>query len=498
MGTDKATTDKNDSKKYFLPKRKGKIIISIPSFFFILCATILSILCAAITTFIISGTVGNIIPANIYVWGEESAIKIEKEVNDTITTNMEKLYEKSISKLDTSITLFSCALVIFAIVFGFFSLSKINEAQKLLEEIEETPDIVFKRYYKDVYTKSIPDFFSEDMIKRSEAIKHIANNPAIDVDDYDILKKVLLQEFSRSQNVYFYGNTSTIINTLLLLNYKKTIELLRNHFDNSEYDMKFYTLLQYIVADNSNETKQFIEKKLINDPKLGQQLLSLLMSNGVVTQYSEIIIEKCPAMFLSQILNDTISDMYHFKIDKVFETLMKRDSFDEQTMNFIIYNDKNLSIENKIELTVSFYIKDKTNLEQSLERLINVIQDDDNAKQFFVNLVKEKNYMDDIKLFFSAQQHLKDYFKNNNDIFDTIDGKKESNADIIAATGLTIDSDGKILDKNGKEYTPKPFSYSVFTGGLLEVISCITIEGKTIPVSEIKQSNPAEDITNAP
>jgi hypothetical protein len=140
-------------------------------------------------------------------------------------------------------------------------------------------------------------------------------------------------------------------------------------------------------------------------------------------------------------------------------------------------------------------MKDKTNLEQSLVSLINVIKDNDAAKQFFVNVINKKNYMDDINHFFSNQKYLKEYFKGS-DIGDTDDDKKENSVNIIVTNGLRVSSVGTVVDKTGREYPTKLYANTTFSGGLREVVPCIIIEGKIIPVSEIEKNSSMEGTQN--
>jgi hypothetical protein len=388
-----------------------------PSFFVALCSGVISIFCATLTTFIISEIRDNIIPIHIYVQSNDSAFKVAEEVNSSIADNMEKLYEKSISKLNVSITLFSCALILFTIVLGFFYFTKINEVQKLVGEIQKTPEIVFKRYYRIMYEKSISNLFSDNIIQRYDAIKNLAYSSVIDIidiNDYDVLKTVLFKEIDNLPNVYFYSNTNTIVNALMKLDFDRTIEMLRNKLSGVEYDfLKHNGLLQSILVDNSNETKRFIEDKLLNEQKTGVQLVSLLMTSGVINQYVDFIIQKCSEPLLLHILNDTISDIWHINKNNLYENLMKRENITSSIIQHIILNNnKNLSIENEITILLHFYIKDKTNLEQPLRSYIYTLNNDEEKQRCFFNVLEKNDCIDSIKELFLKENRLKTYFEN--------------------------------------------------------------------------------------
>ena len=246
--------------------------------FFSLVIVAISIMSMMFIMNIINNHNYNPIPLTLNIFGSNIADKTKDEINKSILSNIENAYEKSIAKIDLSITLFSCALGIFTIVFGFFYFLKIRESEKLMEEIQTRTDDFFKRYYRNQYNKNVSDLFSDNNIKRANALKNISNNPEISQDDFDILKMVLLKEFDYKRNAFVYGNINSIINILASINNEKMIGILIHLLQSNNYDhVKMYQLLQYIVVDELENTKLFIKNLLRENSALSNQIVYMLI-----------------------------------------------------------------------------------------------------------------------------------------------------------------------------------------------------------------------------
>jgi hypothetical protein len=263
-----------------------------------------------------------IIPAHIYVYGNDLSIKVQEEINQSVASNIEKIYNQLLANVQLSIALFSCALVIFAIIFGWIYFSRIRDAENLIKEVQKTPDLFFKQFYREQYNKNISNMFSSNYVKRSEAIKNLTFNPELNIEDYDVLQEILLNELDYPTNVYFYSNISTVIGVLIKIDYSRTLLLLRNILQEKKYDpLKFNNLLTYIIADNSSETKDFIQSKLSTDSNMGTQIISMLLSNDLINDYSEYILEKCDGTVLQTIILHSNTEMWHIKIEEFYKHL---------------------------------------------------------------------------------------------------------------------------------------------------------------------------------
>lgn len=124
-----------------------------------------------ISSFIVPNFVKNeIVPVRIYIDNINSnEHQIINDINKSIEDNINKLYERNVSHLNFSITLFSVCLGLFTIVFGLFYFLKINEIQKELNTIKNLPEEFFKRFYKQQFKDNIVKLFSKNDIVRSSA-----------------------------------------------------------------------------------------------------------------------------------------------------------------------------------------------------------------------------------------------------------------------------------------------------------------------------------------
>jgi hypothetical protein len=136
-------------------------------------------------------------PARILVFDNELSLKVQDEINNAISENIENIYNRLLSNIQFSIALFSAALVFFAIIFGFIYFSKIKDAEVLIKEIQKTPDLFFEHFYRVQFNESLSDLFSKDNIKRNDAINKLSFNPKINEKDYELLQEILINVYSR-------------------------------------------------------------------------------------------------------------------------------------------------------------------------------------------------------------------------------------------------------------------------------------------------------------
>jgi hypothetical protein len=473
-------------EKTITTERKNKSLFL--KFLFTISTITSAIVIAFATIFFIAPIFrkNDIAPARVFVYGDDLSVKAQEQINNAIASNIEKIYNQLITNIQFTIALFSCALVVFTIIFGFIYFSKVREAESLIKEIQKTPDLFFKQFYREQYNKNISNLFSTEYIKRYDAIKNLSYNPEINQDDYYVLKDVLQNEFNYDTNIYFYSNAGTLISVLVKIDQSRTISLLREILQEKGYDpIKHGSILQYIIADTSPETKKYLQEKLVNDPDMGIQLVSMLMSNGKINDYTEYILENCNGPVLQSIINNSTVEMWHIKTDNFYEHLVKRDDIDIQILHSLISNAK-IDIEERVRLVLKFYNKDKEKYDRSLTTLIGVIKDDD-SKLIFFDIIKECNYEKEINDFLRKNKHLKSYFPDivNSDIIEQdIKNKKTSN-DIINELGLYYNKDSVIVDKQGKSYDVKNYCHSFF-GPMMEVLPGIMIDGIFIEKEKIK------------
>ncbi|MDR0370550.1 MAG: hypothetical protein LBH80_01665 [Prevotellaceae bacterium] len=473
----------NKGKK--IAKHYLKIIFS--KYICIVTSVTSAIVIACSIIFFISPVVKEnvVIPAHIYVYGNDLSAKVQEEINQSVASNIEKLYNQLLANIQLSIALFSCALVVFAIIFGWIYFSRIRDAENLIKEIQKTPDLFFKQFYREQYNKNISNMFSSNYVKRSEAIKNLTFNPEVGKEDYDVLQEVLLNELDYPANVYFYNNISAIIGVLIKIDHSRTLLLLRNILQEKEYDpLKFNNFLTYIIADNSSETRDFIQSKLSADSNMGTQIISMLLSNGLINDYSEYILEKCDGAVLQAIILHSDTKMWHIKTEKFYEHLIKRNDVDVQNLEFIVRNTK-MSVMEKIRLVLCFYRKNQEEYDSALNTLINTISHDDKAKDDLLDIAKETDCEPEIKQFFNKNNQYKALFPNF--FIDNLENaKKEARnpTDIIHDLGLYRNTEGVVIDAKGKKYDAKNYAPSFF-GPWLEVQTGIMIGGVFISLNQI-------------
>jgi hypothetical protein len=408
--------------------------------------------------------------------------------NDTIQSISDRLYDKTISRIDFAITLFSCGLVLFTIVFGFFYFSKIKEAESLIKSVQNTPDLFFKQFYQEQFNKAIRDVFSTNNIARHEAINSLAYNPEISASDYGVLETAVNLEFKYDRNAFYYSNINTLFNLLMKIDDKKAIRTLLGILSDKYIETsRTMGLLQYIIVDNSLEAKNFIEGKLLNDNIIGPQIISQLVTNNLLDEYSEYILTTCPSNIVQTVFSMSTSNYWKIKTDRFFEYLMCRKEADNQIINMISQSSI-MNTREKSEIILKFYSKDKVSLEQALDSFIHTINSNTQAKREFIDLANKAGLIADIDAYLEKNKYIQNYFK---DIYTPSDTNKHigendsiNNSSIIKEHGLKFNA-GKITDKDGNEYVAEDYSYSPMFGRLIKVVSCVEIDKKIIPVSEI-------------
>jgi len=460
--------------------------------FFAVGVICISILSSVLICFIVFSPTNDVMPIKINIWGQNMSAEAKEEINKSINSNVESLYEKSISKLDVSITLFSCALGIFTIVFGFFYFLKIRESEKLMDEIQNKTSEFFKRHYREQFDKAIAELFSANNIKRYNAIKNLSNNPEITPADFDLISAALTREFAYTRNSFIYGNINSIINILISIDNGKTMQILISFLKSNEYDhMSMYPLLQFIVVDESDYVQNFIRDSLKGDTVVGTQLLFALMQYSVIDGYVDFILENGADNVLQQLIAMSGNDVW--KISFSLKPIIKRNTLAEGILATIIHN-KAFTIQDKITVLIYFYsITNDDSYTNTLSSFIQTISDDENAKTDFIKSIKEYECEEKIRSFFQKNKHRWNYFKNISiaqDIMallpndDTIENDKINS--LIMSRGIKIGPEGKIVDKNGKEYTPGNYTPTLM--GWQKAIDCIEIDGEKIPVDNLKKS----------
>ncbi|GBU28516.1 hypothetical protein R84B8_02075 [Treponema sp. R8-4-B8] len=433
----------------------------------------------------------DIIPINIFIFENELSIKIQEEINNSISTNIENIYNRLLSNIQFSIALFSAALVIFAIVFGVIYFSKIKDAENLIKEIQKTPGLFFEQFYREQYNMNTSKLFSENLIKRYDAINKLTFNPVINNNDYDLLQEVLYNELNRDLHIYSNQNISTLTSILIKINNMKTISFLMKILREQKYDpLKHNSILTHLIADNSPETVIYIKDQLIVNNEMSTYLVSLLASGGGLNNYIDFILEKCNDSALQMVINMSYSNIWHINTDNFFDLILSRDDIDNQSLHSIISN-KSIITKEKIDLVLHFYSKNPQKFDSLLNNLINTINSDENAKKEFLKIAQKDEYKELVKEYFIKNDHQKSYFANfqDNDIVKQKSTEKnlKSSSVVINEYGLCLSEDEVVvIDKNGVKYTIKQYSRSVF-GPIFPVLSGIMIEGTFIDIEELKK-----------
>jgi ferritin len=432
-----------------------------------------------------------IIPTKILVFGNELSIKVQEEINNAISINIESIYNRLLANIQFSIALFSTTLVIFAIVFGVIYFSKIRDAENLIKEIQKTPELFFKQFYREQYNKNVSNLFSQDYIKRNDAINKLTFNPEIDINDYDLLQEVLFNELSYDLHVYFNQNISTLTSILMKIDNSKTISFLMKILKEQKYDtLKHNNILTHVIANNSTETVTYIKDQLLDNNEMGTYLVSLLANCGRLNDYIGFILEKCNSSTLQMLLNMSYPNMWHINTDNFFFHISSRDDIDNQSLHAII-SSKSFVYKEKIALVLHFYSKNTQKFDMPLNNLVSTISSDENAKNEFLLIAEKDEYKELVKKYFIKNDHQKSYFANfqDNDIVkqNSNETNKKNPSVVIKEHGLYLSEDGvAVVNQNGLKYAIKQYSRSVF-GPIFPVMSGVMIEGTFIDIEEIKK-----------
>lgn len=349
---------------------------------------------------------------SVYVFGNSDATKIQEDINKSITTLIEKEYDRTVTKIDFSITLFSSALGIFTIIFGLFYFSRIREAEKAIEEIQKTPDVFFRKFYKEQFKNNIPNLFSENNIKRYNAIQNLPFNSEITINDYEVIEAVLIKEFEYKRNAFFWGNISTIINTMVKIDNTRTIKLLRSLLNDKKYDFsKKGTFISYVVVDESEETKSFIKEKLLSDQQFSQQLIGTMLTTGIINEYLDFIIEECSGIALQTVIGNMMSDYWKMNTDCIGEKLIQRSKdIDVNILNQITMV-KLITNKEKATIIISSYIKNENEKEQALNYYLNSIQNDEKNKIEFCEVAEALDVDNKLKAYFTKNKYVYKHFE---------------------------------------------------------------------------------------
>ena len=445
--------------------------------------------CGSILLYFQYFKINDFVPVRVFVYGDKLSTEVQEKINNSIISNIENIYDRLLANIQSSITLFSIMLFIFTIVFGMIYFSKLRDAEKLMTNIQKTPSMFFKQFYQEQYKDNMLKLLSQNPVIRNDAVNKLSFNPEIKKNDYNDLYNVLLKEFDYDTNIYFHQNVSAIINILIKLNYSKTIKLLKDILQKTEYDhMKHYNMLSYVIADNSDETKDYIKEQLLKEGQMSNQILFSLANNRVLVNYMDFIFEKSNDSILQMVLSMLYSDTWHINIDNLFIQVLKREDIGIQSLQHII-SLKLIDIKEKIRIVLYFYAKNKEKFEQSLIFLVSSIHTDENAKKDFLVITEDKEYHDMIYAFFTKNEYLKSYFTKLQSItIKQMSDEKKQVPDIIKEHELHyIEDENIVVDKEGKKNEVGIYSYSSFTGAISPVKYGIMKDGVFIDIEKIKE-----------
>jgi hypothetical protein len=436
----------------------------------------------------------------VYIFTQESSKseKISNDINKNIQENVERIFERTLSKFNMSIMIFSTALGIFSLIFGLFYFFKIRESEKLMNEIQYRTDEFFRRHYREQYTNSITDLHSENNIKRYNALKLIATNPEITANDFDVIKNSLVREFEYKRNIFVYSNINTIINILIAIDSRKTIQILVDLLASKDYDhLKMYPILQYIVVDEDEKTKDYIKTSIKENTIIGEQLVTALMQYGLIDEYSEFILEHGSENTLQQLIVMAGSDAR--KVNISLDAIRKRGNVSGNIINRIIYN-KIFPLQERVSVLLHFYSKSQDkSIESCVGAFIGTINADEEAKKIFLNLIKDQHLEKRIFDFLKNNRYYLDSFKNilpesEYNALSQTTVKDDDITHLLEKNEVRMDASGKIFDKNGKEYIPEKYTPTMF--GWKKPIPCIEIDGKLIEVTKIEHRITSQEPTN--
>ncbi|WP_304354651.1 hypothetical protein [Brachyspira innocens] len=312
----------------------------------------------------------------------------ESFITKTIEENINKLYDRSISSLNTSIVLFSTCLGIFTVLFGVFYISKINEIQKEINNIKSLPEEVFKKFYKQKFKDDINNLLSDDVIKRNIAIKGLSNNTEITKDDFNLLEKVLYVEINSKNNVFYYTNIWIILSILVGLDLNRTLKLIIKILENTNEPFnKISNFIKFLFIDTDNIIlDKYINKIFISNDNtiLVNYILSYCYLYTQISKYFDVIIansnENTIVSLLSQInLSITKNDAELF-----LNLLLKnrKNIENESSILSSILSNENIDNIQKVELVLMVYYKNNENENFLYNYLIKIITNTSYINEF--------------------------------------------------------------------------------------------------------------------
>lgn len=345
------------------------------------------------------------IPIEIYTYNTNSN-DYNKIINESIEENINKMYDRHISHLNVSITLFSVCLGIFTIIFGAFYILKINEIQKEINNIKNLPEEVFKKFYKEKLKDDITNLLSKNNIKRNIAIKGLSNNTEITEKDFNLLEEVFNKEINVKNSVFYYNNIQIILSILINLDIKRTIKLVINTLEKKEFNIiKFNNLITFLFLDKENDlVKEYIKKSLMSkDVNLHNSILSNLINIGIIDEYIIFILENCSETVISYIMGYMLySDKLVIKDFTKLLLEYRKNIENEGNIIASIFSINSINNIDKIELLLTVYYMNKDKNENLIYSYLFNISGNIEFKNEFKNIYYEK---------FADKLSLDDFFK---------------------------------------------------------------------------------------
>lgn len=374
---------------------------------------VMSCLISIFVSHIFISNIEKIEPISISINISDTNANIIKEsfITKSIEENINKLYDRSISNLNTSILLFSTCLGVFAILFGVFYISKINEIQKEINNIKNFPEEVFKKFYKQKFKDDINNLLSDDVIKRNIAIKGLSNNTEITKEDFNLLEKVFDIEMKSQNNIFYYTNIYTILSILVSLDLDRTLQLVVKNLKNKDEIHRLYNLIQFLFIDNDNEiVGKYIEDILISENNiLVNYIISNCMQNGVISKYFDLIVEKSNESCILIILGSFNIYINKDEATKFCNLLLERRKNIENESSILssILSNENINNIQKAELVLMVYYKNNKNENFLCHYITNIITNTVYIDEF--KNVYDGKYRDKLSLeiFFQKYPHIK-------------------------------------------------------------------------------------------
>ncbi len=298
------------------------------------------------------------VPINVYILENKPLdYKLDSSINKSIEDNIEKLYNKNISHLNTSIILFSTWLGIFGIVFGIFYFLKINQLQKELEKMKNVPEEVFKKFYRQQLKINIDKLLSDNNITRSAAIRSLYTNTEITINDFDIIKTVFEKEVYSNNNISFYTNIQILIYILFSIEKEKTTDLLIKILNEVINAFKFNNLITYLfINDNKNVDNFILEHIKSENQNMTNILISSIANNNLLDKYAIMISEHGSNIAF----NTLISYSSLYKISNLSTIILNRENIIGINFHGII-SSPNITNGSKARIILKLYSLNKDN-----------------------------------------------------------------------------------------------------------------------------------------